>query len=216
MPTSSPTPSKGAVTQPRDEAGRLLQKYDVGVMADICVRVASGETLTAICKEKNQPTTWTFRNWVLKDETIRAMYTQARELKAHSLFDEALDLAREVKAHPGSSQQVRAYEILINHLRWAAGKLNARDYSERSSVRFIVPIQINTTIDLAGNEVDPDKVYDLTAEVVVDPEEAEKKLETRVRARQTDRKRWARDDRQRRAKRPPKGINRKGPDDGTT
>ena len=199
--------SKALTPPPRGADGKLLQIYDAEVMGRICVRIAGGETLTAICKEKDQPTTWTFRNWVLKDERIREMYTQARELKAHSLFDEALDMAREIKESPGSSQRVRAYDILITHLRWAAGKLNARDYSERSSTKFIVPIQINTTIDLGGGEVDPDKVYDLTAEVVIDPDEAESQLETRVRRRQTDRKRWKKKDDAKQAKSGPRGIN---------
>lgn len=193
----------------RDAAGKLLAVYDEEVMARICVRIAAGETLTSICKEKNQPTTWTFRNWVLRHEQLREMYTQARELKAHTLFDEALDVAREIKkkGKKATSQEVRAYDILITHLRWAAGKLNARDYSERSSVRFVVPIQINTTVDLAGGEVDPDKVYDLTAEVVVEPEAAEKQLETRVRERKTSRARWKRKDDAKQAKSGPKGIN---------
>lgn len=196
----------------RDAAGKLLAVYDEEVMAKICVRIAAGETLTSICKEPNQPTTWTFRNWVLRHEQLREMYTQARELKAHSLFDEALDVAREIKNKRGATaQQVRAYDILITHLRWAAGKLNARDYSERSSVRFVVPIQINTTVDLAGGEIDPDKVYDLTAEVVIEPEAAEKQLETRVRERKTSRARWKRKDDAKQAKSGPKGIFPRAP-----
>ena len=196
-----------ALTPPRGADGKLLPIYDAEVMGRICVRIAAGETLNTICKGKDQPTTWTFRNWILHSEQLREMYAQARELKAHSLFDEALDEARAIKKNPGSAQEVRAADILITHLRWAAGKLNARDYSERSSTKFIVPIQINTTIDLAGGEVDPDKVYDLTAEVVIDPDEAESQLETRKRERVTDRKRWKRAD-DKRAKSRRKGIHR--------
>ena len=199
--------SKALASPPRGADGKLLQIYDAEVMGRICVRIAAGETLNAICQGKDQPTTWTFRNWILHSEQLREMYAQARELKAHSLFDEALDAAREIKKNPGSAQQVRAADILITHLRWAAGKLNARDYSERSSVRFVVPIQINTTIDLAGGELDPDKVYDLKAEVVIDPDDAESQLETRKRARVTDRKRWKKAD-DARAKSRRKGINR--------
>ena len=197
----------GKALAPRGADGKLLQIYDAEVMGRICVRIAAGETLNAICKGKAQPTTWPFRNWILHSEQLREMYAQARELKAHSLFDEALDAAREIKKNPGSAQQVRAADILITHLRWAAGKLNARDYSERSSTKFIVPIQINTTIDLAGGEVDPDKGYDLPAEGVIDPDEAESQLETRKRERVTDRKRWKRAD-DKRAKSRRKGIHR--------
>lgn len=182
-------PTAPAISQPRDAAGKLLSQYDAEVMANICVRIAEGETLAHICKEKDKPTAWTFRNWVLKDEELRGMYTQARELQAHSLFEEALDEARAIKAAPGSAQQVRAADILITHLRWAAGKLNARDYSERSSVRFVVPIQINTSLDLGGGDVDPDKVYDITAEVIVDPEEAEERQGKATKRRLSERDR---------------------------
>ena len=88
----------GKALAPRGADGKLLQIYDAEVMGRICVRIAAGETLNAICKGKDQPTTWTFRNWILHSEQLREMYAQARELKAHSLFDEALDAGERLPA----------------------------------------------------------------------------------------------------------------------
>ena len=149
-------------------AGRPPSVYRPELAADICERIASGETLRAICTEDGMPRETVFRRWVLKYEDLRTVYRAAREIKADSLFDEGLDLARAIMSEPGSAQRVRAYDIAINQLRWAAGKLNPQQYSEKSSVSFTVPIQINTPLDLGQGGVDAetaDNVYQIEATV---------------------------------------------------
>ncbi len=138
------------------------------LVVEIVERIAEGQTLSSICKGDGMPTPGTFRKWALARKDVWEALQAARELKADSLFDEAMDLAREIRQDPGTSQRVRAYDVAMSHLRWAAGKLNPQRYSERSQIVFTVPIQINTTLDLgqgaAGTE--DGSVYDLTAKVV--------------------------------------------------
>lgn len=168
--TTNPIPSQVRPLAKRTR-GRPPSVFRPELVVEIIERVAEGETLTSICETDGMPSPTTFRRWVLAREEVRTAFQLARELKADSLFDEALDMARAIKRSPGTSQNVRAYDVVMSHLRWAAGKLNPQRYSDRSQISFTVPIQINTTLDLGqggggGNVTEHGDVYDLTAKVV--------------------------------------------------
>lgn len=161
----------------KDEKGRFLPK----VLGDkerrqcitICEHIADGKTLTSICKDTaGYPSPATFRHWVLKHEKLRETYALARELKSHSLFDEALDMARTIRDIPGNAQRVRAFDVAMNHLRWSAGKLNPAVYSEKAATALVVPIQINTTIDLGGASETDRAIYEIEA-TIEDPTNAD-------------------------------------------
>ncbi len=158
-------------------AGRPPSVYRPELGLEICEQAAEGSTLNTICASGGMPTPTTFRRWCLEHKELREAFQQARELKAHSLFDEALDLAREVKDNAKkagktyTSPQVRAFDLAMNQLRWAAAKLNPREYSDRSQLHWTVPIQINTTINLDG-KADATEVVG-TASYVVEARHAE-------------------------------------------
>ncbi len=153
----------------KDAKGKFLPKAlgdkERRQVTTICERIAEGETLTHICQGKGWPSPSTFRNWILKHENLREAYSLARELKSHSLFDEALDMARTIRDTPGNAQRVRAFDVAMNHLRWSAGKLNPGMYSEKATAATLVPIQINTTIDLGGATKTDRAVYEIEAKV---------------------------------------------------
>ncbi len=165
--TTNPIPSQVRPLA-KKTAGRPPSVFRPELVVEIVERIAEGETLSAICKRDGMPTPGTFRKWALARKEVWEAFQAARELKADSLFDEAMDLAREIRKDPGSAQRVRAYDVAMSHLRWAAGKLNPQRYSDRSQMIFTVPIQINTTLDLGqgGGGTEDGSVYDLTAKVV--------------------------------------------------
>jgi hypothetical protein len=152
--------------------GRFLSTYDPALAQTICARIAEGETLSAICKGADMPDRGTFRRWVIKDPELRVRYDAARELKATSLFDEALDIARNLTEGENDSTTVRAKQVAIDTLKWAAGKLNPREYGERATGGGVAVI-INTTINLGladrGNGPAPgENLYNLSAVMVTD------------------------------------------------
>jgi len=141
----------------------------------ICERIAAGETLSSICKQDGMPSAVSFRRWALARKDLSEALHTARQLKADALFDEALDMARELALAPGTAQRVRAYDVAMSQLRWSAGKLDPQRFSEKSAVSFVVPIQIVTSLDLGQAGVDKTaeaNVYELKAEVVVETAEA--------------------------------------------
>lgn len=143
----------------------------------ICERIAEGETLSAICsKGSGMPSRQTFHRWVVRYPELSRAYAAARELSAHSLEEEALDMARELKdPQKGRKKltpsEVRAFDIAMNQLRWSAARRNPRVYSERGAINVTVPIQINTSLDLGGPQ-QIENVYQLKAAVDV-PQEPE-------------------------------------------
>ena len=170
----APSHQRTLVKSPRTK-GRPPTVYRPELAASICERIAAGETLSSICASDGMPSAVSFRRWALARKELGEALQAARQLKADALFDEALDMARELAQEPGSAQRVRAYDVAMSQLRWSAGKLDPQRFSDKSSVSFVVPIQIVTSLDLGQGGVerqDDASVYDLKAEVVVPSEEA--------------------------------------------
>ena len=171
-----PAPSHQRTLTKRTK-GRPPATYRPELALAICERIAGGETLSSICKLDGMPSAVSFRRWALARKDLFEALAAARSLKADALFDEALDLARELVIAPGTAQKVRAYDVAMSQLRWSAGKLDPQRFSERSAVSFVVPIQILTTLDLGqegAKSRDESNIYEIKAEVVVPVEEAVK------------------------------------------
>lgn len=162
---------------PRIEVnGRWFTKYQPDVALDIVERIAEGETLSAITDKKaDNPTIAksTFLRWVATVPELRDAYMAAKQISALSLADEATDRAREIARFPGNAQKVSAYNTLINQLRWAAGKADPTNYGERSDTKIVVPVTINTTLDLGDGQrqtVEVPDIYSIPAKPVEDAE----------------------------------------------
>jgi hypothetical protein len=170
--TTNPIPSQVRPLAKRTR-GRPPSVYREELATLVVERVAEGETLRAICTGDGMPTATVFRRWAIAHKDLYEALQAARELKADTLFDEALDMARELAKSPGTAQRVRAYDVAMSQLRWSAGKLNPSRYSDRSQVSLVVPIQINTTLDLGQGSggAETGEVYDLTAVMVEVPAE---------------------------------------------
>lgn len=163
-----PTARVKKVAQARAAAGRFKDTFNLTLAISVCERIALGETLTGICKEPGMPDRGTFRSWVLRDENLRRAYDAARELKAASLFDEALDIARDLKNGTYDNAKVRALQVAIDTLKWAAGKLNPREYGDKAPPTPIMAVVIRTSLDLgdAGRGLAPalgENLYSLKA-----------------------------------------------------
>src|SRR5271165_5780241 len=121
----------------------------------ICTLVALGGTLRKICAEPGQPTATTFRQAVMADPELREQWEIAKSERPHHLFEEAIDLAREIRDRSWAKEetnQVTAARVAIEALREAAARLAPREYGQRPASQVIVPVQINTTLDLSAGK----------------------------------------------------------------
>lgn len=151
------------------------RKYSDAAILRILERVAEGETLSEVCRGKGMPDRKTVRRAIMRNEKLKLAYDAAREMQAHSLFEEALGLGRQLSAGSHENADVQARRVAIDTLKWGASKLLPREYGERADPRGVINVQINTGLDLGrGQRPDPlgSNLYNLQASIEV-PEAAD-------------------------------------------
>jgi hypothetical protein len=109
------------------------------ICEEICRRIAEGETLRAICAEPGMPDRSTCIRWLEANPEFRNQYAQAREDQADALADEMLDVARSA-----TNQDANAKRVLIDTLKWRAGKLRPKVYGEKMAVVTEKPSDLST------------------------------------------------------------------------
>jgi hypothetical protein len=75
----------------------LPPSYTPELDAEICQRVASGETLRAICRDAHMPSWVTVYEWRKANADFAARLAAARELGADAIAEEALQIADTTK-----------------------------------------------------------------------------------------------------------------------
>jgi hypothetical protein len=181
MPPAKPRPAGAPVrisdiTNPpslRTQKGRPPVVYSVELALAVCARIADGETLIAVCRDDGMPTKATFSRWVVAYPEVGRAYAAAREMSAYSLEEDALELGRHLITAPENSNKVRAFDILMNQLRWSAARRNPRVFSEKGAIQITVPVQINTTLDMATgaeNTAEFPEIFSLDMQAVITTE----------------------------------------------
>lgn len=94
-PEASATPQ--AEKEPADEAKPKLgrpSKYTPELAREICIRMASGETLRQVCRDDHMPAASTVRGWVVDNvDGFSEHYARARVLLAEHWADEIVDIS---------------------------------------------------------------------------------------------------------------------------
>jgi hypothetical protein len=68
--------------------------YSEAIAAEICERLAAGESLKAICRDEHMPPDPTVRRWVIVDEQgFAAQYVRARDIALDRMADEIVEIA---------------------------------------------------------------------------------------------------------------------------
>ncbi len=116
--------------------------YTDALAAEICRRLAEGETLRSVCRDEAMPDKATVLRW-LADKAkadFRAQYTYAREMQADALFDEALVIADDasgdwVVGQDGKKtldhENIQRSRLRVDTRKWAAGKLAPKKYGDK-------------------------------------------------------------------------------------
>lgn len=63
------------------------------IIDEICTRVATGETLRAICREEGKPHWTVVYDWLKEDEDFSLRFARARELGHDAISEECLEIA---------------------------------------------------------------------------------------------------------------------------
>lgn len=68
-------------------------KFSQELFDAICERIAAGETLSAICRDKGMPTKRTFDLWCAANPELAKRKAEAREAGEEAILDECIDIA---------------------------------------------------------------------------------------------------------------------------
>ena len=122
-----------AKTTKRKRTGRP-RKYGERTAKRICERLASGESLLAICADRGMPDESTVRGWVLDDAAFGAMFDRATKVKAHRWGDELITLADETPpAVDGrvDTGWVSAQKLRVNTRQWTISRMLPKVFGDR-------------------------------------------------------------------------------------
>lgn len=92
----------------------------------ICERIATGESLRAICAENGMPGLSTVFGWLDKHKYFRNKCAHAREVQADVMADMVLDTAISCTAASAIADKVK-----ISAFQWRAAKLKPKSYGEK-------------------------------------------------------------------------------------
>ena len=111
-------------------------KYTDAVGLQICERLASGETLRAICRDEGMPSESTARSWAIDtDHPFSAQYARARETGYTLMADELVEIA-DGTASEGSDDPsvVQRDRLRVETRKWLLSKALPKVYGERTAV----------------------------------------------------------------------------------
>lgn len=133
---------------------RLPVKYSPEVALTLCERLAEGKSLVQICEMPDMPSRNTVYKWLTVYPKFFDAYERAREVSAQSLEDEAIEMARTLtNQNDFTGTKVQAYNIAMQQLRWSAAHRDRNRYGERAANTTVVPVQINTTLNLGQDGI---------------------------------------------------------------
>lgn len=170
------------------QRGDVMPAERLRTVLAICEAVAEGGKLTKLLG-KDRPEGWpsyaTWGEWVAQFPAVREAYRAARELSAQTLEDKALGIVDSL-LEPGAEYTgtyVQAAGKAMEQLRWSAERRDPGSFGSKAEAQTIVPIQINTTLDLGQGGVlglpppDVQKTYGYVVEVEATEPETETETE---------------------------------------
>ena len=114
-------------------------RYDANMAAEICGRLAAGESLAAICRDPSMPVQTTVYRWIGTIPEFRELYACAREDQAETLADQIQDLADEQPAQVVDDKGIARVDNgwvtwqknRVDARKWVAAKLKPKKYGDR-------------------------------------------------------------------------------------
>lgn len=118
--------------------------YNADTATQICLRLAEGESLRQVCRDKEMPSRQTVYRWLEAEPGFRDQYRRARELLVEHWADELIDIADDTALDTVTkvTPQGREYEAVdheniqrsklrVNTRQWLMSKLAPRKYGDR-------------------------------------------------------------------------------------
>jgi hypothetical protein len=100
--------------------------YTAEVAAEICRRLAEGESLTSICKDDHMPARSTVTAWYIDNrEGFSEQYAKARDIGLDVMADQVMGIA------DSSGEDVQRDRLRFDARRWYLSKLAPKRYGDK-------------------------------------------------------------------------------------
>ena len=126
----------------RKRGGQLT--YDRETAHAICVRLARGETLKGICRDRDFPSESAVRRWALEDhDGFATRYALARQLGLDTMADQLLEIADDgsqdfkLDSHGNlvpDHEHIARSRLRIDTRKWYLAKLAPKCYGDKVDV----------------------------------------------------------------------------------
>jgi hypothetical protein len=126
-------------------AGGRPAKYGAETRAEICKRIASGESLTAICKDEHMPAKHHVLDWLFDEPEFSTQYARAREAQAEHYLDEIIEISDDSMLDTEMGEDgiertnhevVARARLRVDTRKWAMSKLAPKKYGDRIENRL--------------------------------------------------------------------------------
>ena len=169
MTTSSSTTrtdKRKSKPKPKTRRGRgRPTRYTPKVAADICTRLAEGESLRAICRDDTMPGLRTVMRWLFDGDhdEFWQHYARAREAQAEVRADEIIEIADDAAGdfttdkdgkETVSHEHIQRSRLRVDARKWIASKLLPKRYGDRLQHTGEGGGPIRTEVDLTGIPTD--------------------------------------------------------------
>jgi hypothetical protein len=105
-------------------------KFTANLATEICERIALGESLRKICRDRHMPDLTTVIRWTYTNESFCNQYVHARERQADLYFDSLLDLAESA-----TEKDAHVVRLRVDTLKWILARMRPNAYSERLQIQ---------------------------------------------------------------------------------
>jgi hypothetical protein len=168
--------------------GRSLTKnpaagYGEAIAFKIIDAIMEGKSFRWISTRPGMPGITTIYRWMAQFPDFKEAVENARAISAMTFEDKALEVAEDLTNERGedwTNAQLRARELALKQWGWSAERRDPGRFGSRMAPSTVVPIQINTTLDLGGGSTAKLTPYEMHAQIASDAvEEAPRKLDLR-------------------------------------
>ena len=143
-------------------------RFSQEIFDEICVRIASGESLRKICKDDKMPSLVAVWKWLNNSEELVKQYTRAREEQAETFVDEILDIADDNKDDTYldengkliiNQEVIARSRLRVDSRKWIASKLKPKRFGDYTKIQAEVKDTSSTSSWLGEvlSEIDNNK-----------------------------------------------------------
>ena len=99
--------------------------FSQAVADEICARLEQGQSLRAVCEDKELPSAPTVIRWARENPEFSEQYTRSREIGWSLLADEVISIADSREIDPASRR------IMFDARRWMLSKMLPKVYGDK-------------------------------------------------------------------------------------